>query len=152
MLAKLKLFNKKYDKTNTIEPEIIANEILPITYWKKTSFIDIKFNEVSNTSLLLFPNMTSPTFILVYNMIGIIGGMLIFDAIATIGLFNLKMIAKKSATISWNPHIGSIPEKTPIPNDKELDKLEWFFPLISSSNTENVFFLNRDKMKFLGLI
>ena len=48
------------------------------------------------------------------------GGILIFEAMITNALFSRKMKARNSPANTWNPHMGSIPEKTPIPTDAAL--------------------------------
>jgi len=48
------------------------------------------------------------------------GGILMFEAITTNALFSRKMTARNKPASNWNPHIGSIPEKTPIPTDAAL--------------------------------
>jgi len=48
------------------------------------------------------------------------GGILMFEAMATNALFSLKMTARNKPATSWNPQMGSIPEKTPTPTDAAL--------------------------------
>lgn len=48
------------------------------------------------------------------------GGILMFEAMATNALFSRKMTAKNKPANNWNPHMGRIPEKTPTPTDAAL--------------------------------
>ena len=48
------------------------------------------------------------------------GGILMFEAMATKALFSWKITARNKPANSWNPHMGRIPEKTPTPTDAAL--------------------------------
>lgn len=53
-------------------------------------------------------------------MSGIMGGILMFEAMITNALFSRKMTARNKPASNWNPHMGSIPEKTPTPTEAAL--------------------------------
>jgi len=48
------------------------------------------------------------------------GGILIFEAMATNALFSRKITAINKPANNWNPQMGSIPENTPTPIDAAL--------------------------------
>ena len=99
---------------------MMARVTLPYTYCSILSFMAsmvMCLLKIMYTALL--PTQKRPNRKLKKTMSGIMGGMLILDAIIVSALLSRKRVASRSATAIWKPHMGTMPINTPNPMDND---------------------------------